>query len=186
MAARTVRATPVFSSTSVCEHGPVPQELLPAPLPEVVVGVVLGREPQPRLVADPDLARARVAGRDERVVALPPDPDDLVEPAAEPLPAVAEQGDVGDQARCGPPGSRAGRAGSPRRAGAGSSPARGRGTRSGRSTSCGGWAASSGSRGSGGRRRPPRPPGGRGGASRSSRCRTRRGSPGAGCCRRRR
>ena len=48
------------------QDGPIPQELLPALLPEGPVGIVFGRQPQPGLVFQAYALRPRIIGSDER------------------------------------------------------------------------------------------------------------------------
>ena len=82
----------------VCtQHGPVPEELLPALLPEPLVRVVVGRKPQTRLVTQLNLPGPGVVGGNQRVISLSAHPEHVVEPAAVAQTGLAQQGNIRDQ-----------------------------------------------------------------------------------------
>src|SRR5208337_3267431 len=67
----------------VCtQHGPVPEELLPALFPKFQVGVVVGRKPQTRLVAQLNLPGPGVVAANQRVISPSAYPEHVVEPPA--------------------------------------------------------------------------------------------------------
>src|SRR5262249_978549 len=82
--------------------GSIAEELLPAFLPEFVVGIVGGREAESRLVFDAHDAGAGIVWRNERIVALASDPEDLIEALAVALADVAGQREVGDRGGAAP------------------------------------------------------------------------------------